>query len=115
MVLRSDLPEHFGYDLLGLEDGYLDPNDEEALVARGLEQMSVDATHVVLQWGTDGVWRPGEDWIGDALGAGRMSFRPQPLEPVSSTKPGTLFDHATDSIQGLLTVDSLTVRNGRYS
>jgi hypothetical protein len=66
-----------GYDLLGLEDGYLDPNDKEALVAIGLEQRLADATQVVLQWGIDGVWRPGEEWIGDALGpvvAGTVSI-----------------------------------------
>ncbi|KIL59862.1 hypothetical protein M378DRAFT_168737 [Amanita muscaria Koide BX008] len=68
MALQSDLSELIGYDLLGLEDGYLDPNDEEALVAKGLEQRLAHATQVVLQWGIDGVWRPGEEWIGDALG-----------------------------------------------
>jgi hypothetical protein len=50
-------------------DGYLDPNGEEALVAIGLEQRLADATQVVFQWGIDGVWRPGEEWIGDALSA----------------------------------------------
>lgn len=68
-VLRSDLSELIGYDILGLEDGYLDPNDEEALVAIGLEQRLAHAAQVVLRWGTDGVWRPGEEWIGHALGA----------------------------------------------
>ena len=68
-VLRSNLSELIGYDLLGLEDGYMDTNDDEAVVAIGLAQRLVDATQVVLQWGTDGVWRPGEEWIGDALGA----------------------------------------------
>jgi hypothetical protein len=68
-VLRSNLSELIGYDLLGLEDGYLDTNDDEALAAVGLEQRLVDATQVVLQWGTDGVWRPGEEWLGDALRA----------------------------------------------
>ena len=68
-ALQSDLSELIGYDFLGLEDGYLDPNDEEALVAIGLEQRLAHATQVVLQWGIDGVWRPGEEWIGDALGA----------------------------------------------
>ena len=68
-VLRSNLSELIGYDLLELEDGYLDTNDDEAVVAIGLAQRLVDATQVVLQWGIDGVWRPGEEWIGDALGA----------------------------------------------
>ena len=68
-VLRSDLSELIGYDLLGLEDGYLDPNGVQALVAVGLEQRLAAATKVVLQWGTNGVWRPGEEWIGDVLGA----------------------------------------------
>ena len=67
-ALQSDLSELIRYDLLGLEDGYLDPNDEEVLVAIGLEQRLAHATQTVLQWGIDGVWRPGEEWIGDALG-----------------------------------------------
>ena len=68
-ALQSDLSELIGYDFLGLEDGYLDTNDEEAIAAVGLGQRLADATQVVLQWGIDGVWRPGEEWIGDALGA----------------------------------------------
>ena len=68
-VLQSDLSELIGYDLLGLEDGYLDPYDEETIVAIGLEQRLANATQVVMLWGIDGVWRPGEEWIGDALGA----------------------------------------------
>lgn len=40
-----------------------------------------------------------------------MSFQPLLLELAGSTKLGKLFNHATDSIQGFLTVDSLTARN----
>jgi hypothetical protein len=68
-VLASDLSELVGYDLLGLEDGYLDPSDEEALVTKGLDQRLAHGVQIVLQWENDGVWRPGEDWIGNALGA----------------------------------------------
>lgn len=60
-VLRSNLSELIGYDLLELEDGYMDTNDDEAVVAIGLAQRLVDATQDALQWGTDGVWRPGEE------------------------------------------------------
>jgi hypothetical protein len=80
-VLRSNLSELIGYDLLGLEDGYLDTNDDEAVVAIGLEQRLADATQAVLQWGTDCVWRSGEEWIGDALdtvvaGTGSIEYLP---------------------------------------
>ena len=57
-VLQSELIDN---DILGLEDEYLDPNDEEVSVAAGLDQRLAHATQVVLQWGTDGVWRPGEE------------------------------------------------------
>ncbi|KAF8328987.1 hypothetical protein F5887DRAFT_1006143 [Amanita rubescens] len=68
-VLLSDLSELIGYDLLGLEDGYLDPYDKEALAAVGLNQRLKHGAKIVLQWGIDGAWRPGEEWIGDALAA----------------------------------------------
>lgn len=80
-VLQSDLSELIGYDLLGIEDGYLDPNDEEALAAMGLDQRLAHGAQIILQWGDDGVWRQGEDWIGDALravvaGTGSIEYLP---------------------------------------
>jgi hypothetical protein len=70
------------YNLLRLEDGYVDTNDEEAVVAIGLEQRLAHATQAVLQWGIDSFWHPGpEEWIGDALavvikGTGDIEYLP---------------------------------------
>ncbi|KAF8530443.1 hypothetical protein BU17DRAFT_36210 [Hysterangium stoloniferum] len=64
-ALRSDLSELIGYDLLQLEDGYIDSDDDEA---QNVSDRLVQASLIVEAWGT-GVWRKGEEWIGDALNA----------------------------------------------
>lgn len=69
-VLLSDLSEQVTkYNLLGLEDGYLDPYDEEVLVAVRLNQRLKHCAKIVLQWGIEGAWHLGEGWIGDVLAA----------------------------------------------
>jgi len=65
-VLRSDLSELIGYDLLRL-DGYVDPNDDVEWELRGVDERLVQAAVRVREWGD--VWRRGEEWIGDALSA----------------------------------------------
>ncbi len=66
-VLRSDLSELIGYDLLRLDDGYVDPNDDVEWEVKGVDERLVQAAVRVREWGD--VWRRGEEWIGDALGA----------------------------------------------
>jgi hypothetical protein len=66
-VFRSDLSELIGYDLLRLDDGYVDPNDDVEWEVQGVDERLVQAAVRVREWGD--VWRRGEEWIGDALSA----------------------------------------------
>ncbi|KAF8530433.1 hypothetical protein BU17DRAFT_36186 [Hysterangium stoloniferum] len=65
-VLQSDLAGLIGYDLLQLEDGCIDSDDDET---QEVSDRLVQASLIVEAWGTGGVWRKGEEWIGDALNA----------------------------------------------
>ncbi|TDL22820.1 hypothetical protein BD410DRAFT_769812 [Rickenella mellea] len=67
--LESDLSELVGYNLQGLECGYVDPEDDKLWQAMHIEQRISAAVCLVLQWSCDQAWREGEGWIGDALGA----------------------------------------------
>ncbi|TDL15806.1 hypothetical protein BD410DRAFT_796009 [Rickenella mellea] len=66
-VLDSDLSELVGYNLLGLECGYVDPKDEELWQALQIDRRISEAVCIVVQWGCDHAWREGEEWMGDAL------------------------------------------------
>lgn len=48
-VLRSDLPELIGYDLLKLEDGYIDPDVDESTKAF-VDQRISSGTEKVMLW-----------------------------------------------------------------
>ena len=65
--LESDLSELIGYHLLGLENGYVDPDDDESWQSLEISRRITEAVLSVRQWALDREWRKGEDWIGDAL------------------------------------------------
>ncbi|KAF8802085.1 hypothetical protein BYT27DRAFT_7113209 [Phlegmacium glaucopus] len=65
--LESDLSELIGYHLLGLENGYVDPDDDETWEGLEICRRITDAVLSVRQWSWDWEWREGEEWIGDAL------------------------------------------------
>jgi len=67
--LKSDLSELIGYHLLGLEDGFVDPDDDELWENLEISRRISDAVLLVKQWGFDWEWRKDEEWIGDALAA----------------------------------------------
>lgn len=54
-VLHSDISELIGYDLLGLEDGYLDPGDEEEWAAKGVDRRLAQGAQAVRGWGVEGL------------------------------------------------------------
>ncbi|KAF9443050.1 hypothetical protein P691DRAFT_680326 [Macrolepiota fuliginosa MF-IS2] len=66
-VLASDLSELVGYNLLDLQRGYVDPEDEELWKELDVDGRIQRAITLVRQWGWDEEWREGEGWIGDAL------------------------------------------------
>lgn len=59
------MSELIGYHLLGLENGYVDPDDDESWDGLEISRRISDAVLTVRQW--DREWRQGEEWIGDAL------------------------------------------------
>jgi hypothetical protein len=65
--LESDLSELIGYHLLGLENGYVDPDDNESWEGLEICRRVADAVLSVRQWSWDWEWREDEEWIGDAL------------------------------------------------
>jgi len=67
--LDSELSELIGYNLYGLEDGFVDTNNEEPCAALRLDERIADAVALVRRWGLEGCWREGEDWIVEALAA----------------------------------------------
>jgi len=80
--LRSDLSELTGYDLLELEGGYVDPEDDEEWDALGISERLWTASLIVKSWRQ---WHEGEEWMGDALtavvlGLGRIENLPYSLE-----------------------------------
>lgn len=66
-LLSSDLSELVGYDLLGLQGGYVDPDDSEQWEQLDIEGRIRRAVSDVRQWAWDEEWREGEEWICDAL------------------------------------------------
>jgi len=48
-VLRSDLPKSIGYDLLKLEDGYIDPDVDESTKAF-VDQRNSSGAEKVMLW-----------------------------------------------------------------
>lgn len=76
-VLRSDLSELIGYDLLELAEGYIDDEDWEAME---VDKRLTWAAQIVRGWGPQ-AWRKGEDWMADALaavagGSGSIEYLP---------------------------------------
>ncbi|KAJ7221700.1 hypothetical protein GGX14DRAFT_430698 [Mycena pura] len=65
--LRSDLSELIGYHLYRLEDGYIDAYNDEVWEGMNMDQRVSDAIQLVRSWSADGLWRTGEEWMGDAL------------------------------------------------
>jgi len=79
-VLRSDLSELIGYNLLQLEGGYVDSEDDEEWNEKGIDVRLWQASRTVRTW----KWRDGEEWMGDALSAivaGRGSIENLPHRP----------------------------------
>ncbi len=79
-VLRSDLSELIGYDLLELAEGYVDPDDDEAWHEKEVDKRLMRAAQIVKSWGPQ-AWRKGEDWMADALsavaaGSGSIEYLP---------------------------------------
>ncbi|KAF9530516.1 hypothetical protein CPB83DRAFT_850459 [Crepidotus variabilis] len=80
-LLHSDLSELVGYHLLNLQDGFVDPLDVGEWETKGVEESLALAAQKVRSWNADQVWRPGEEWIGDALyavveGPGDIEYLP---------------------------------------
>ena len=67
--LESDLSELIGYHFLGLENGYVDSDDDALWEGLEIEQRITDAVLLVRQWSWDREWREDEEWIGDVLAA----------------------------------------------
>ncbi|KAF4613878.1 hypothetical protein D9613_007534 [Agrocybe pediades] len=65
--LQSELSELIGYHLLRLEDGYVNPEDEETCEDVGIDRRIATAVSLVRQWSCEREWRKDEEWIGDAL------------------------------------------------
>jgi hypothetical protein len=67
VALASDLQQLIDYHLLGEHDGYVDPADTAAHDTREVQGQRARAVAVVHDWIFAHAWRPGEEWIGDAL------------------------------------------------
>ncbi|PPQ83397.1 hypothetical protein CVT25_003844 [Psilocybe cyanescens] len=67
--LNSDLSELTGYNLSGLSGGFVDPEDEGLWEDMKIDQRIQEAGQLVRQWSIEEEWRPGEEWIVDALAA----------------------------------------------
>ncbi|KZT10199.1 uncharacterized protein LAESUDRAFT_476330 [Laetiporus sulphureus 93-53] len=75
--LNSDLSQLVGYDLLCLEDDFIDPHDEEQWQKLGMDRRIEQAVCELRGW----IWEPGEEWIVDALeaavrGSAEIDFLP---------------------------------------
>jgi hypothetical protein len=70
-VLRWDLSELIGYNLYDLQDGFVDPFDDELWEELEVDRRIEDAVQirVVKGWGWSGEWREWVEWMGDALAA----------------------------------------------
>ncbi|GBE90121.1 hypothetical protein SCP_1801450 [Sparassis crispa] len=68
-TLETHLSELIGYNLYDLQDGYVDVDDEESCQALEVDRRVEDAVEIVRGWNHTGVWRVGEEWMGDALAA----------------------------------------------
>lgn len=64
-VLRSDLSELIGYDLLKLEGGYVGSEDDDEWNEKEIDDRLWQASRMVRTW----QWEDGEEWMGDALSA----------------------------------------------
>lgn len=68
--LNSDLMELVDYHLLGVQEGYVNPDENPELwEALNMDKRIADALDVISQWTQNKEWREGEEWFGDALGA----------------------------------------------
>ena len=65
-VLCSDLLELIDYNLLKLEDGYIDPDVDESTKAFVDRRFSFGAEKVTSR-NCAQLWLPGEEWTGDVL------------------------------------------------
>jgi hypothetical protein len=80
-VLKSDLSELIGYNLYDLQGGYVDVDDEELCEQLQVDRRIDDAVQYVKEWGWNGEWREGEEWMGDVLcavvrGPGDIEYLP---------------------------------------
>ncbi len=66
-TLESDLSELIGYNLYGLEDGYVDCDDEELCEKLEVDRRVEDAVRAVSAWRRDGELRDEDGWIAEAL------------------------------------------------
>lgn len=99
IVLESDLSELIGYHLYGLEDGYVDVDDEEACEALGVDSRVEDAVRTVREWREGALLEGGEGWEAGMLEdivSGKRTVEdvpwaeaPSPVPTVSITSPAS--------------------------
>ncbi|KAI0315292.1 hypothetical protein OF83DRAFT_1062377 [Amylostereum chailletii] len=65
--LESDLEMLVHYNLMDLQKGYVDVDDDETWERFGMDRRLENAVATVQGWGLAGEWRTGEDWMEDAL------------------------------------------------
>lgn len=66
-LLHSDLSELIGYNLLDLQDGFVDMDELSEEEKWEIHSKSELAAENVLSWNWEQCLRPGEWWIRDAL------------------------------------------------
>lgn len=67
LSLEAEVELLLDYHFLDLQLGYIDPDDDEARTALDVDSRVEKAVCTVRNWGADGEWRDGEEWMGDAL------------------------------------------------
>ncbi|KAI0775014.1 hypothetical protein BD413DRAFT_603049 [Trametes elegans] len=68
IMLESDLSELIGYNLYGLEGGFVDVDDEELCEELAVDRRVEDAVSTVKEWRSAGqLGEDSEEWIADAL------------------------------------------------
>ncbi|KAF8901179.1 hypothetical protein CPB84DRAFT_1815254 [Gymnopilus junonius] len=65
--LLSDLEMLIHYNLMDLQGGFVDSDDDEQWDTLQMDSRIETAVATVQAWGLNGEWREGEDWMQDAL------------------------------------------------
>ncbi|KAI0636215.1 hypothetical protein C8Q77DRAFT_1052473 [Trametes polyzona] len=89
VMLESDLSELIGYNLYGLEDGFVDTDDDELCEELEVDEKVEEATRAVRVWRYNNDLRDEDGWIADTLAdvvAGKLTVEDIPF---AEKVPGT--------------------------